>query len=319
MPDTCGPTSHEQLTCFDLGSASSRTSKGTSVKGESRSWSRLSQWGTASSGGWFELPTPAPLTAARGSSSSQLLGTPTAQSSATGRSDGPVYDPTSGKAPNPAELAQLLPTPRATDGSKGGPNQVNGRGVRDSLPGLVPTLLPTPTAQAAKHGSTPDTTANGYGSNSNLWDLPTLLPTPTTQDAHNNGGPSQRDRNSLPLNALVPLLPTPAVNDMGRGKTPEQWDEWTAKMQASHSNGNGHGKSLDIEAQRLLPTPTSRDHKDGASSGADVPVNALLGRTVWALAPTRQPSDDGNTSSEGQHPNPLSPPDATADTDSTHA
>ena len=51
------------------------------------------------------------------------------------------------------------------------------------------------------------------------------------------------------------LLPTPAVNDMGEGKTVDHWDEWTAKMQAAHGNGNGHGKSLAIEAQRLLPTP----------------------------------------------------------------
>ena len=39
-----------------------------------------------------------------------------------------------------------------------------------------PDLLPTPTAQAAKHGSTPDINANSFGHN--LWDLPTLLPTP---------------------------------------------------------------------------------------------------------------------------------------------
>jgi len=37
--------------------------------------------------------------------------------------------------------------------------------------------LPTPTAQAAKHGATPDKTANAYGKN--LWDIPHLLPTPT--------------------------------------------------------------------------------------------------------------------------------------------
>ncbi len=58
------------------------------------------------------------------------------------------------------------------------------------------------------------------------------------------------------------LLPTPAVNDMGRGKTVEDWDAWTEAMQAKHGNGNGHGKSLEIEAQRLLPTPQARDHKD---------------------------------------------------------
>lgn len=57
------------------------------------------------------------------------------------------------------------------------------------------------------------------------------------------------------------LLPTPAVNDMGEGKTVERWDDWTATMQAKHGNGNGHGKSLAIEAQRLLPTP-SADFRD---------------------------------------------------------
>ena len=58
------------------------------------------------------------------------------------------------------------------------------------------------------------------------------------------------------------LLPTPAVNDMGAGKTVEQWDAWTAKMKAAHGNGNGHGASLAIEAQRLLPTPVASDCAD---------------------------------------------------------
>lgn len=37
-----------------------------------------------------------------------------------------------------------------------------------------PVLFPAPTAQAAKHGSTPDLTAASFGHN--LWDLPHLLP-----------------------------------------------------------------------------------------------------------------------------------------------
>lgn len=61
--------------------------------------------------------------------------------------------------------------------------------------------------------------------------------------------------------AEIPLLTTPAVNDMGAAYTPETWDEWTATMKAKHNNGNGHGKSLNVEAQRLLPTPTTRDTK----------------------------------------------------------
>ena len=50
---------------------------------------------------------------------------------------------------------------------------------------------------------------------------------------------------------------------MGRGKTVEDWDAWTASMQAKHGNGNGHGKSLEIEAQRLLPTPSAADGMGG--------------------------------------------------------
>ena len=59
----------------------------------------------------------------------------------------------------------------------------------------------------------------------------------------------------LPADTATPamgdMLPTPAVNDMGAGKTVEAWDAWTATMQAKHGNGNGHGKSLAIEAARL--------------------------------------------------------------------
>jgi hypothetical protein len=33
--------------------------------------------------------------------------------------------------------------------------------------------------------------------------VPAMFPTPTAQDASNNGGPSQYERNSLPLNAVA--------------------------------------------------------------------------------------------------------------------
>ena len=70
------------------------------------------------------------------------------------------------------------------------------------------------------------------------------------------------------------LLPTPAVNDMGEGKTTEWWDQWTADMQERHGNGNGHGRSLAIEAQRLMPTPEAKL----ATSGPDL---ARAGREGW--------------------------------------
>lgn len=52
-------------------------------------------------------------------------------------------------------------------------------------------------------------------------------------------------------NETLPLLPTPVVNDMGARKTPAEWDAWCADMKARHGNGNGHGNSLSIEAQRV--------------------------------------------------------------------
>lgn len=71
------------------------------------------------------------------------------------------------------------------------------------------------------------------------------------------------------------LLPTPVVNDMGAGKTVDDWDEWTAKTKEKHQNGNGHGPSLNIEMLRLLPpvpeesmirTPSVTDSTGGARS-----------------------------------------------------
>lgn len=130
----------------------------------------------------------------------------------------------------------LLPTPRASDGTKGGPNQRGSSGDL-MLPSAV-ALMGTPTARMWK-GSGP------IGSQSHQWLLD-----------HGN------------VEAQVLLLPTPAVNDMGEGKTVERWDEWTADMQARHGNGNGHGKSLAIEAQRLLPTPMVGDAASACNSTA---------------------------------------------------
>jgi DNA (cytosine-5)-methyltransferase 1 len=99
--------------------------------------------------------------------------------------------------------------------------------------------------------------------------------------------------------AEIPLLPTPAVNDMGAAYTPETWDEWTATMKAKHNNGNGHGKSLNVEAQRLLPTPEAADASGGRKSvelGGTRPSGAkraiTLATAVDHLLPTPQARDE---------------------------
>lgn len=97
-----------------------------------------------------------------------LLRTPTAQLAVNGGSQHPDKRKQGGHGPTLAdEVEHLLPTPRATDGTKGGPNQRGSSGDL-MLPSAV-MLLPTPTA-------TPSTLA------------PTLLPTPTATDAKGSSG-----------------------------------------------------------------------------------------------------------------------------------
>jgi hypothetical protein len=198
MSDTCGPTSCAPFATWDRDSRSWRTSEATSLWALTLSSLTLPTWGGLQGGELFEHPTPALATSGR-----DFLSLPTPSAN----------DTTGAETARQRNLRQ-----------SGGPM------LRD-----LPTLLPTPTSQAAKHGETPDQTANGYGHN--LWDLPTLLP-------------------------------TPAVNDMGRGKTVEEWDAWTAKMQQAHGNGNGHGKSLEIEAARIGAT-TAPPSPDGNSPSDD--------------------------------------------------
>jgi hypothetical protein len=144
----------------------------------------------------------------------------------------------------------------------------NQRGDESCLTGA---LLPTPTSQAAKHGETPDTTAKGFGSN--LWDLPHLLP-------------------------------TPAVN-MGEGKTLEWWDDWAPRQKSSDGRPAPHGRSLAIEAQRLLPTPRAQEPGATTQGYGKTVLEAVTGRPQIG-ATTAPPSPDGSTSSDDPHQHQLS-------------
>ncbi len=154
-------------------------------------------------------------------------------------------------AQSPARLT-LLPTPDAYAGSRGGtqhPDKRRGGGHSVALADVAEhALLPTPKTTDAQHSSPADLKRHNPG----LRAVSGLLPTPRATDG-TNGGPNQRGSSGdLMLPSAVHLLPTPACNDMGEGKTVEAWDEWTARMKAKHGNGNGHGSSLAIEAQRAV-------------------------------------------------------------------
>ena len=130
------------------------------------------------------------------------------------------------------------------------------------------TLLGTP--RVTTSGMTPSQAMSERGeTKGRLEQQIAMLPTPRATDG-TKGGPGQRGSSGdLMLPSAVALLPTPAVNDMGEGKTVERWDEWTADMQAKHGNGNGHGKSLAIEAQRLLPTPVASEGRKAQWESAE--------------------------------------------------
>ncbi|MER7047576.1 hypothetical protein ABT391_22265 [Streptomyces jumonjinensis] len=94
-------------------------------------------------------PTSAHPTAASGSSSPPgpaLLKTPTSNIGKNGGSQHPAKRKQGGHGPNLAdEVEWLLPTPKASDGIKGSPNQRHGNGDL-TLPSATARLLPTPRA-----------------------------------------------------------------------------------------------------------------------------------------------------------------------------
>jgi len=129
-----------------------------------------------------------------------------------------------------------------------------------------------------------------------------LLPTPTSRD---HKGRNQRNDTTCLTGAL---LPTPAVNDMGAGKTPGEWDEWTDAMKARHGNGNGNGPSLNIEVQRLLPTPGVADSTGGHHSRSGERSDELL---LKGIAHHEQFGDYADAIARHEHAFGHSAPDPT--------
>jgi len=82
--------------------------------------------------------------------------------------------------------------------------------------GSSPEMWATPDAQASKRGGTLKRGKRPSGAQRQVTinDQVKMWPTPTTQDAKNNGGPSQHNRNTKPLNAEV------------GGSLNPQWVEW---------------------------------------------------------------------------------------------
>lgn len=106
----------------------------------------------------------------------------------------------------------MLPTPRATDGTKGGPNQRGSSGDL-MLPSAVAQLMPTPTVADSRNTANfkPDGTpySNGYGAT--LTDSSRMLPTPTATPYGSNQSASPGAAVRPSLNSMADWGPFAAA------------------------------------------------------------------------------------------------------------
>jgi hypothetical protein len=145
-----------------------------------------------------------------------------------------------------------LPTPTASDiytGNFSSKQHSEGSLHSVSLAQIVnrPDLLPTPNTMEHREIKTPEQIAElkakSPGGYRNLREtvvneMP-MLPTPTTQDGKNNGGPSQFNRNTKPLNTQV-LVKT-------------EWGKFESAV-----------RLWEQAIERQAPSPTKPDGKEGA-------------------------------------------------------
>jgi hypothetical protein len=167
MTGTSGRTSPKLLATYDPATSSWRTSEDISPS-VAKKWSRtLPAWGTASTGGLYELPTPVLVTG------------------------------------EPDSSSLLLPTVKVSDGGHAGPNQRGSKGDLGLTAALV-RLLPTPTAANPNDGEALESWearrqrnlakgVNGNGQGTPLAIAVRLLPTPKANDStgagkHGSGG-----------------------------------------------------------------------------------------------------------------------------------
>lgn len=119
----------------------------------------------------------------------------------------------------------FLPTPRASEGEKGGPNQKGSSGDL-TLSSATVRMLPTPTTNLGDNGGSQDPEKRRAGGHS-----------VSLQDV-----------------AEHRLLPTPTAGNFNDGEDVAAWDARRAKVKEATGNGNGMGEPLAIAAKRMAET-----------------------------------------------------------------
>ena len=141
-------------------------------------------------------------------------------------------------------------------------------------------LWPTPRASANENRQTKPTPSQEAGKHGmNLATSAAMWPTPQTDSFRSRGGARKHEKG---LDGMARDWPTPMATD---GNKPSA----------------GNRKSADLtSASQMWMTPTARDHKDGATTLANTPVNGLLGRQVLVT-----PMAGSNSSEQRRTLNPL--------------
>lgn len=240
MNDTCGPLYAQPLMRFDQATQSCRTSEATSLWDLPMSSPTLPASGSMRNGELFERPILERPTNVIASSS---LPTPRAQA----RQD--IYMREDYHF-NLEEALATLPTPMTDSGRQSGECRDFGG---DLLHGVTcenckVVTLPTPNARDYKDQSF----------------------SPRVLDGRSHG--------ELPEIVGRNFLPTRAVNDMGAGKDPEQFEQWRLRQKSADGRTAVHGKSLYQEALKTVavnfPTPTAGDGTK-ASTNSDTSIRRI--------------------------------------------
>lgn len=119
-----------------------------------------------------------------------------------------------------------------------------------------------------------------------------MLPNPTTQDGKNTAGASQFERNTLPLNAEVTLLPTVQADhakNTGHNqdrRTTLASEVWLAEQTTNWGKFESAIKRWEQIIGRQAPAPTKPDGKDGAHRLSAEFTEWMMGLPAgWLTAP----------------------------------
>jgi hypothetical protein len=142
------------------------------------------------------------------------LKTPTANLGSNGGSQHPDKRKAGGHGPSLAdEIEHLLPTPTASDGAKGSPNQRHGSGsltVSSTAAALAASSTPTGVATTRQPAAPQQANkrADGNHGPTSVEDVERLLPTPTSSDGNGGAGTTPKRKGGMNLRTAVTHLPT---------------------------------------------------------------------------------------------------------------